>query len=156
MPNPPDCSHPHCDNPATAQWQRIAGDGETAAPLSVIAERVALEDELRRSRQRLAIRELETIRLDPDFNPDLLAGLDNQIRNEQAALEAMVPTVVGPQPERPTLIAVHGCDEHAIDADAAARLHEAGCMSGGFCGCVTGPNPLEVPMTAELAERMAA
>lgn len=150
----PACLAPACTAVATASWNRLPTADEGGGRFTQLAERVALDDELGRARQRLVIRELETHAEDPQFRKDLLPALRTQIKREQHILSAMVDTVIEVH-ERQTLIAVFACDEHAVDLESRARLHEHTCVPG-TCGCVTGANPLECEMDPAYAAHMRA
>lgn len=141
------CSHPRCTADAVAQWARIGTPDEAAGRVVQTQERAHLNDELRRFRQRAVIRELEAVREDPEFDPNLIRVLEAQIQREQDVLSAITDTVPYADPN-PTTVAVFACSDHVITRAEAARLHEAECMSAGPCACVTGePQGVELSLT---------
>lgn len=138
------CSHPTCGADGTLLWQRLATPAEADGRVQQTAEAILLGDELRRHQQRLGIRSLEAAAADPEFDPRSLPALERQIAAEKAVLDVMVDAELRVD-DRPTLIAVAGCDDHKIGLDPATGIHEPTCMADGTCGCAVDypvPTPL--------------
>lgn len=129
------CSFPGCPEVGVLQWQRLAGPDEGGDMPRPTQEGQQFLVEMRRAQQRRAISELEALR--EFMAPDQLRNLDTQLQRERATLAAIADAPPLPeQPDRPTTIAVHGCEAHAVGLDAATQLHQPSCMTAGVCGCV--------------------
>ena len=121
-----------CDQPATRQWQRAATDTETAAHLDGLRAGFARVNDQRRLSLRIQIAELKAARENPPKHLDepdrraFLARADAQITATQGEHDAVADTLHLDH-HLPVTVAVFGCDEHALDEERAALLHDAHC-----------------------------
>lgn len=121
-----------CETPPVRQWQRAASDAEYAEHAADLTTRAQAIDQARRDRLALEAASLRsaTDGLPSDMTGDRLRALVGRqvarLDAEVAALDATPTPDVTPDV---VLVAVFGCDEHAVDEDSAARTHEAGCCT---------------------------
>lgn len=133
----PVCSIPDCTAAAVLQWQRAGTEQETASYAAGIGARLAAISDHRRTSLLLEIADLadrqERLTSSGKVSRSVLAAAEAQLAARQADLDGL-PEPVTPAVE-PVTVTVHGCEQHAVDLESAARLHDAGCMTAGPCGC---------------------
>lgn len=148
------CSHAGCRKHAKVQWVRQATDAEASDPVETSnAERVAHVD-LRRTRGRLAIAEIDDLKAHTTTRAEAtrLTDFQNRLQAEVAA----IPDAVLLEPA-PSTVAVFACPDHAVDAEKASHVHAADCAVGD-CACDTTPPPAQGNgwITAEVHPALAA
>jgi hypothetical protein len=136
------CGHAECQTPAVVQWARRATAEEAGGVEQVSDARRAADVERARDLKRSVVHELKRrISLIPHgdpHGPGMRARLEAQIEDVTAELDA----IADPAPRaaleavEPTTVAVFGCEQHALDVDAAAVLHDADCAApAAKCRC---------------------
>lgn len=136
----PTCTTPGCDAPATLQWQRAATAAETGdeAALHTETRRAAIENERARLTGHIAeLQHMAKLVRESDQDPMAIQHALERYEKQIADVQAQRDALVDPEPAElgDTVIAVFGCDSHAPDVEAAAKLHPATCSSTGPCGC---------------------
>jgi hypothetical protein len=144
------CSRPGCSSVAALQWARVATVGDAERHLEVLngqrramvdARRATVLDVIDELQSRLSSLPVPDLEADPK-DRDLEAEgrrrrIEARVAEERAALAAIGDAVLLTVEELGTVtVPVFGCEEHALDAEAAARLHGVDCGAPAErCGC---------------------
>jgi hypothetical protein len=134
----PTCSVPYCNAEPVLSWQRAATEAETAAYLTGLAEKAEEGLAYQRVQHQMRIGELENLQanLPPTKDGEIVRRMADdgiaEATTELAAVPAAAPSL---DHHLPITVAVFGCEEHAVDPDAATLVHAERCSSVDPCDC---------------------
>lgn len=129
------CSRAGCTAPAVLQWLRQGTDAEAAAysvrtlgMQQTIADNQRVTAMLNVAQLEQAVATLEA--RTEGVTPGMVQLVRAQLADARDAFAAIADPV--PHPVEPVLVAVFGCEAHAVDPESATRIHDADCS---VCAC---------------------